>query len=512
MKKSMARKHKIRKQKMDKRCKPNRSDSNRPQLRTQDARYDLSEKINATACGGITLIHQLARDLGLPQAIDTSARVLKQYQPYHESDHVLNIAYNILAGGTRIEHLEARRTDTAYLDALGAHSLPDPTTAGDFCRRFEDSVMVNKLQDAINQARLRAWSSQEASFFDRAVIDADGVICPTTGECKEGMDMSYKGEWSYHALVVSLSNTAEPLYLFNRPGNRPSHEGASVYLDKSVALCRKAGFRAIHLRGDTDFTQTTQLDRWHDEGVTFTFGNDARKNVIDLALDLSSADWQPMVKKPAKPIKTQERAKPTNVKEEIIDRRGYRHMRTFEEEVAELAYQPTACERPYRLIVLRKTILETKGLFEEMTVSLRHFFYLTNREDLTPVEVVQDARDRCDQENLNAHLKNGVHALTMPLDTLHANWAYAVMTSLAWSLKAWVALTLPITPRWREKHQAERRRLLRMEFHTFRQALMTLPAQVLRSGRRLLIRLLNWNEWTPALFRLAFALAQPQRC
>src|SRR5262249_44011805 len=178
--------------------------------------------------------------------------VLKRHLPYHESDHVLNIAFNLLVGGKRIEHLELRRNDAVYLDALGAERLPDPTTEGDFCRRFAETDVVT-LMDAINQTRLRVWSQQPAAFFRDAVLDVDGTLVATDAECKRGMDIAYNGTWGYHPLVISRATPAEPLYLVNRSGNRPSHEGAAAALDKMIALCRQAGFRTITVRGDTDF-------------------------------------------------------------------------------------------------------------------------------------------------------------------------------------------------------------------------------------------------------------------
>ncbi len=222
-------------------------------------------------------MHLLARNTGLITDIDTNLILFKRHLPYHESDHVLNITYNILAGGKRIEHLELRRNDEVYLNALGAERIPDPTTAGDFCRRFSEAHVV-ALMDAINQTRLRVWSEQPSEFFQEAILDADGSLVGTDAECKEGVDIAYDGTWGYHPLLISLANTAEPLYLVNRSGNRPSHEHAAIYLDKAINLCRQAGFRRVTLRGDTDFTQTKHLDRWDQAGdVRFVFGFDCNE-------------------------------------------------------------------------------------------------------------------------------------------------------------------------------------------------------------------------------------------
>ena len=223
----------------------------RPMLAARNIHYDISDRGRAVACGGIGAIHLLARRVGLIDAIDARLHLLKVHLPYHESDHVLNIAYNILAGGDCLQDLELLRNDEAWLDALGASRIPDPTTAGDFCRRFESAGQVNTLMDAINSVRAGVWKRQPREFFDRAIIDADGTIAPTDARCKEGIDIGYDGRWGYHPLLISLANTREPLYLLNRPGNRPSHEDAAGYLDKAITLCRNAGFQRILLRGES---------------------------------------------------------------------------------------------------------------------------------------------------------------------------------------------------------------------------------------------------------------------
>jgi hypothetical protein len=284
----------------------------KPALAARNIHYDMADRTRAIACGGIGAIHLLARKIDLIELIDRQVQLLKVHKPYHESDHVLNIAYNVLAGGRCLEDIERLRKDEGYLDALGATRIPDPTTAGDFCRRFESADQVDNLMDTLNQARLKVWKEQPPEFFEKATIDADGTIAPTDGCCKEGMDISYDGQWGYHPLVVSLANTKEPLYLLNRPGNRPSHENAAGYLDKSIKLALEAGFKSIWMRGDTDFSQTAHLDRWDDLGnVSFLFGLDAHENLKIRADLLPASAWTQLVRPPRYEVATSEREKAT---------------------------------------------------------------------------------------------------------------------------------------------------------------------------------------------------------
>jgi hypothetical protein len=472
-----------------------------PMITANNIHYELADRVQGLAAGGIGAMLLLARRIGLIRDIDHNLHVLKRHLPYHESDHVLNLAFNILAGGKRIEHLELRRNDEVYLNALEAERLPDPTTEGDFCRRFAEPDVVT-LMDAINQTRLRVWSQQPVEFFNEAILDVDGTLVGTDAECKEGIDIAYNGTWGYHPLLISLANTAEPLYLLNRSGNRPSHEGAGEALDKMITLCRKAGFERITLRGDTDFSQTKHLDRWDEAGdVRFVFGIKAMPNLKALAEDLPATAYSFLERRPRYAIKTVPRQQPERVKPELVREHGYKTIHLLEEMVAEFDYSPGACKKSYRVVVLRKRLGIDKGqlrLFEEY----RYFFYITNDADKTAEEIVFSANDRCDQENLIAQLKGGVHALTTPVDDLVSNWAYMVIASLAWSLKAWSALMLPVSPRHAAKHATEKRTLLRMEFATFCAAVIQMPCQIVRSGKRLIYRLLSWNPWQGMFLRL----------
>jgi Transposase DDE domain group 1 len=472
-----------------------------PMMTATNIHYELADRVQGLSAGGLGALLLVARQTGLISDIDHNLHLLKRHLPYHESDHVLNIAFNILAGGTRIEHLELRRNDEVYLDALGAERIPDPTTAGDFCRRFAESDVLT-LMDVFNRARQRVWAQQPAAFFEEAIVDADGTIVPTDAECKHGVDIAYNGQWGYHPLVVSLASTAEPLFVLNRSGNRPSHEQADVFLDKAVDLCRRAGFRKTLLRGDTKFTQTKHLDRWEEAGdVRFLFGFEAHDCLKAQADELPAEAYSFLERPPQYQIKTVPRQQPERVKSQIVKERGFKTIHLLEEMVAEFDYRPSACRRIYRMVVLRKKLGIDQGqmrLFEEY----RYFFYITNDRTLSAAEVVFSANDRCDQENLIAQLKSGVHALTTPVDDLVSNWAYLVMAGLAWSLKAWSALLVPVAPRHAAKHAAEKRTWLRMEFATFRVAVMEMPCQIVHSGKRLIYRLLSWTPWQGVFLRL----------
>jgi hypothetical protein len=472
-----------------------------PMFSASNIHYEMADRVHGLAHGGIGAMHLLARRVGLIEAVDQRLHLLKIHLPYHESDHVLNLAYNALCDGTCLQDLELRRNDEVYLDALGARRIPDPTTAGDFCRRFR-AADVHTLIDIINDVRKNVWARQEPSFFDQALIDMDGTLVPTDGECKAGIDIAYDGTWGYHPLVVSLGNTGEVLSVVNRSGNRPSHEGAAAEVDRALKLCLDAGFRKVLLRGDTDFSQTAHLDRWNaDARVQFIFGLDVTANRHMQADDLPADAWQPLERPARYQVKTEARTRPKRVKDKIVRERGFQTIRLQGEKVAEFPYRPVACRTTYRMVVVRKNLAVTKGeqrLFDDY----RYFFYLTNDWESSPGEIVFRANDRCNQENLHAQLKGGVRALKAPLDTLESNWAYMVMVALAWNLKAWWGLWPHESPgRWQERHRHEKQTVLRMEFKTFVNTFMRLPCQIIRSSRRLIYRLLNWNPWQHLLFR-----------
>ena len=289
--------------------KTNLDGCSKPIMTASNIHYEIADRCRGIGVGGIGAIHTLARRLGLIDAIEQRLHLLQIHLPYHESDHVLALAFLPLCGGTCIQDLELLRNNEVFLDALGARRIPDPTTAGDFCRRFSRDDIYTLL-DIIDDTRRQAWVGQPTAFFGQAEIDMDGFLVETTGQCKEGMDIAYDGTWGYHPLVLTLANTGEVLSVVNRSGNRPSQEGAAAEVDRAMQTCFRGGFQSVLLRGDSKFAQTEHLDRWDDDPrVCFIFGYEAMPNLKALAEDLPASAWKTLQRPARYTVKTEPRVR-----------------------------------------------------------------------------------------------------------------------------------------------------------------------------------------------------------
>jgi hypothetical protein len=505
----------------------------------------VGERIEATPYGGLAAIHQMVVGLGLPEAINDSLSLLKVHMTYHESDHVLNLAYNVLTGGKTLAQIERLRHDVAYMNALGARLIPDPTTAGDFCRRFDESDVVD-LMDAINSVRVKLWNSRCRHLLGPvAYLDVDGTMAPTGARRKQGVGLSYKGIWGYAPLLLTLANTNEVLFLVNRPGNVASHEGAAKWIDKAIDLVSPYAPR-VCVRGDTDFSLTENFDRWA-QRCDFVFGMDNIAALRKPADAIDESAWRRLERKPAYQTRTgKTRTRRDNTKQEIVRERGYLNKHLNYEDVAEFSYRPGKCAQDYRIVALRKNISHIRGdqvLFDE----IRYFFYVTtysptthtaeeiielgaqasaeqteqdeqehnqhseqdgqteqdgrnNQEERTAEQVVGLANGRCNQENIIGSLKSGINALRVPLYDLISNWDYMVIACLAWNIKAWFAMTM--------HRKADRAHYIRMEFGTFFDTIIHIPAMVIHSGRTITVRLIGY---TVGLARLYSAWCAAER-
>lgn len=446
---------------------------------------------DATAVGGLALAARLMTTLRAPQRLDEALSLLRNHRPFHESDHVLTHVYNLFAGGTCIEDIASLQQSEAAHRILGAKRVPDPTTSGDFLRRFDEPA-VHDLDRVTDDLHRESW----ARCFGRkkqdvAYVDIDSHVHHVYGDKKEGTDFTYKGGVGYHPLVISLAQTQECLRLINRPGNVVSAEGAAQALETVFPLVKER-FKKVVVRGDSAFASQDIFDACEDHDVYFAMVSPTQPNFAALAESIPEKKWKPFRTKPPQPQSKQRRKKSRkkrpNLRRKRAQERGKRDLQLVEQFVAEVDYRPTRSAKPYRLIIRRQRIKESKQ--GELFELWRYRYVLTNLpKSVSTEKAVRTTYERCDQENVIEQLQNGVAAMRMPTGGFLANWAYLACARIAHNMKAWLAmLALP-------------REVMRWEWKRFRTCFVFVAARVIKKSRQIQLRLADAHRFAPQIAR-----------
>ena len=387
----------------------------RPVFTASNIRYEIADRVRGLAFGGIGAMHLLARQVGLIDAIDDGLPLLKVHLPYHESDHVLNIAYNALCNGTCLQDIELRRNDAVFLDALGARRIPDPTTAGDFCRRF-DAATINRLQDIFDDVRIGVWRQQPAAFFDQAIARRRRHAGRNHRPLQRGhghrlrrhLGLSPLGRFpGQHPRGAAVWSTA--------PATAPRTKAPPTpWTGPSPPVCAAvfaASCSAATPTSPRPSTSTAGTGTAASASSSATTAKPTSRKWRKACPNASGRNWSGPTGPSPRPSRG---GAPTTSRTASSANAQYETLRLSHEDIADWDYRPHACSREYRLIVVRKNISREKGelrLFDE----IRYFFYLTNDYDSTPEQIVCGAKyganHRCDQENLLAQLHGGCHAL-----------------------------------------------------------------------------------------------------
>ncbi len=197
------------------------------------------------------MAHDLALRLGLDQALNAALPLLKRHRPFFESDHVLTHVYNLYAGGLCLEDIANLQHGQAIKHLLGACRIPAPSTAGDFLRRFHEPHLA-ALQTLMDDAREQVWRKLPRRRRKVATLDMDSTVKPVYGECQQGADFSYNGQWSYHPLLLTRAETHEPLRTINRSGNAASAAAAAEALNQLLPRVARH-FEQVYVRADSKF-------------------------------------------------------------------------------------------------------------------------------------------------------------------------------------------------------------------------------------------------------------------
>lgn len=453
---------------------------------------EVDQRSEVTPYGGLSLFSALARRFRIAERLDAGVQVFKVHLPYHESDHVLAIAANLFVGGTCLEDQANLQQSEAVCRLLGAVRVPDPTTAGDFLRRFEEVrnpgrlAALRRVHDEVGRDVGRAVRRRRGKSAI-ATVDLDGHVKELYGVQKEGADFNYKRQWSYHPLVVSLAQTGECLALRNRPGNTRSSEGAAEVLDEVLPQLKDRA-ETLLVRGDSDFDRQDLRDVCKKHGAYVAVVGRAQTGRPEIANAIPERAYRPFQPRAARamerrcrtPSFTARRRKP-NLRRKRARERDYRELRLVEQQIAEVPYQPPGCPDVYRLIVRRQLLEHHKGqqyLFD----AYRYRYVITDLPG--PADAVLDETyQRCDQENVIQQLGAGLAAWRMPVAEFDGNSAWLEIARLAWNIAKWIALlALPDeTSRW--------------EWKRFRQAFVYVAAQVLRRSRQVTLRISASHRW-----------------
>jgi len=445
-----------------------------------------------THYGGLVLAQQFVRRFGVAKRIDESLELFKRHAPYHESDHVLALAYTLYADGTCLEDQAVLQGSEAVRRMVGACRIPDPTTAGDFLRRFRAAQDVEQLSGVTDEVQEAVWSKlarhvrRQRKKHEFALVDLDGHIKPLYGVQKEGAGFSYDGRWSYQPLVVSLGGSGECLKVVNQPGSARSSDAAAKALEEVLSMVRRH-FRNAIVRGDTDFDRSDVYNAAIKAGAYFAIGGRLHQNRAALAQAIAAARWKPFVPRADRqqPSGPSRHGRTVNYRRKKALERKFRTLRTVKQWVSEIVYQPAGLDSACRMIVRRILIEETDGqgaLFEYY----RYRLVLTNLpRTYTAGQVVDITYQRCDQENVIEQFGTGIAGWRMPVAEFMGNSAWLQIARLAWNLGKWIAqLALPSE-------------VVRWEWKRFRRHFVYIAAKVLKEGRSLVVRLAGSHRFLP---------------
>lgn len=463
-----------------------------PVLRLPKVDFEVDARSEVTPYGGLALFTAFVRRFDVAARLDDAVHLFKVHLPYHESDHLLAMAANLFVGGTCLEDQANLQQSEAALRLLGAARTPDPTTAGDFLRRFEESCNPGALDclrgalDELGQVVGRA-DRRRRGKLPVATVDLDGHYKPLYGVRKEGADFNYKRQWCYHPLLVSLAQTGECLALRNRPGNVRSSEGAALALEAVLPQLHERAARVL-VRGDSDFDRQDVRDVCKKHRAYLAIVGREHTGRPEIARAIPESAFRPFRPRAWRAEEGRcgrpgyrARARKPNRRRRRARERNYKELRLVEQELAEVPYQPPGSPWTYRLIVRRQRIKTYQGqqfLFEE-----HRYRYVVTDLPGPAEEVLDETYLRCDQENLIQQLGAGLAAWRMPVAEFDGNSAWLEIARLAWNVAKWIALlVLP-------------EETIRWEWKRFRQAFVYVAAQVLRRSRQVTLRISASHRW-----------------
>ena len=409
--------------------------------------------ITLTAHAGIVLLRDFIAKLDLPALIDAEIKVKQRERGYPESENLLNLCWNAILGGHCLRDLDVLRGDAGLTQLLGINSILAPQTAGELLRQFD-------LGDLSDLRRLLRLVAERVSLFggrqsSRVTIDLDASLYEQCSQQKQGARRNYKGKVGYYPLFAFWAEEKELLSTHLLRGNAKADSRARYLLRQ--ALCNAPSGKRLYLRADSEFYCWKLIEFCEQEKITYAITADQTKELQARIAALPEAAWK--------------------------------HYAAGGVQVAEFSFAP-ARRAPHRYVVKRQQVREKSGEWR-----WRYHVVVTNDERRSAKKLMQWALGRCAMENLIKEHKHDFGFEKLPSQRFHANWAWLLVSQLAWNIVAWF-----------------NRRCLPASCHTMmlgtlRHRLLKVAGRIVHSGRQRFLVLSEENLfqdwWSFALKQLA---------
>jgi len=394
---------------------------------------------------GLSLFYAMAEILKIPKSLDDHVQVKQRDSGYPESEHILALAANAFVGGDFLDDLEALREDDAIKMAIGRKEIPDPTTAGDFCRRFSRGHIL-QINKAFAEIEHEVYKKRKD--VSDLTIDVDAKVHEVYGKKKQGAAKAYNGVYSLQPMYAFADETDELLHVEVRSGN--THPGAKAvsYL-RRLAKKIPSSVEKIYLRSDSAFYNREVVEFCEEKGWEFSITADQTAALLRAINTLAPDAWC---------------------------------QDTEDAEIAygEFTYNPVKWKKGCRYLVRREREKEKQGqkaLFEKYS----YYVVVTNKEgEVKALMKTHAGRGRCEKrigQFTNEFLSH------LPLKEFMANWVYLLCAQLAYNLSLWIRdLVLP--KGYRKKHIKRIRRTIGL-----------IASKVISGGRQISLRISLLHHW-----------------
>jgi len=394
---------------------------------------------------GLSLFYAMAEILKIPKSLDDHVQVKQRDSGYPESEHILALAANAFVGGDFLDDLEALREDDGIKMAIGRKEIPDPTTAGDFCRRFSRGHIL-QINKAFAEIEHEVYKKRKD--VSDLTIDVDAKVHEVYGKKKQGAAKAYNGVYSLQPMYAFADETDELLHVEVRSGN--THPGAKAvsYL-RRLAKKIPSSVEKIYLRSDSAFYNREVVEFCEEKGWEFSITADQTAALLRAINTLAPDAWC---------------------------------QDTEDAEIAygEFTYNPVKWKKGCRYLVRREREKEKQGqkaLFEKYS----YYVVVTNKEgEVKALMKTHAGRGRCEKrigQFTNEFLSH------LPLKEFMANWVYLLCAQLAYNLSLWIRdLVLP--KGYRKKHIKRIRRTIGL-----------IASKVISGGRQISLRISLLHHW-----------------